>query len=121
MVHALKKAFRLGFATWGGIFAVMFVMGLLVSALQTITSLPWYVMALAKTLFTLEGDATGFMGTAGYSFLQYLLSVWMVLGYLMSSVLMMVALTVQYGHAADKIDGVGVSQKIDNFDELDAF
>lgn len=121
VVQALKKAFRLGFATWGGIFAVMFVMGLLVSALQTITSLPWYVMALAKTLFTLEGDATGFMGTAGYSFLQYLLSVWMVLGYLMSSVLMMVALTVQYGHAADKIDGVGVSQKIDNFDELDAF
>lgn len=121
VVQAITKAFHLGFATWGGIFAVSFVISLLGSALQTITFMPWYIMVLAKALFMLEGDTTGFMGTAGFSFLQYLLCVWMVLGYLMSSVLMLVALTVQYGHAADKVDGVGVSQKIEKFDELDAF
>ncbi|MBQ9646076.1 MAG: hypothetical protein IJV24_06950 [Prevotella sp.] len=121
ILPAIEKSFRLGFATWGGIFAVGFVMSLLGSVLQTITFMPWYIMVLAKTLFMLEGDTTGLMSAAGFSFLQYLLCVWMLLGYLLTSVLMLVALTMQYGHAADIVDGVGVSQKIEKFDELEAF
>jgi len=120
-VEALQKAWRLGFATWGGIFAVSFVLGLVISALQTLTFMPWYVMVVLKSVFTLQGEGGGFMATGGYSLLQYLSAVWMCLGYSLMSIISTVGLTIQYGHASDKIDGTGVAQKIVKFDELDNF
>ena len=109
----------LGFATWGGIFAVDFVLGLIGSLLQTLTFLPWYLLVVFGMVFTLQGEGGGFMGSPGYAFLQYLSCVWMCLGYLLYSVLLMVGQTIQYGHASDKIDGVGVAAGIDRFEELD--
>ena len=122
IVEALQKAIRLGFATWGGIFAVMFVLGLIISALQTLTFMPWYVMVIVKSLFVLQNDGSqGFVASGGYSLLQYVASIWMCLGYLLMSVISTIGLTIQYGHASDKIDGTGVARKIEKFDELDNF
>lgn len=119
IVEALQKSWRLGFATWGGIFAVDFVLGLIGSLLQTLTFLPWYLLVVFGMLFTLQGEGGGFMGSPGYAFLQYLSCVWMCLGYLLYSALLMVGQTIQYGHASDKIDGVGVAAGIERFEELD--
>ena len=121
IVEALQKAWRLGFATWGGIFAVTFVLSIIGSALQMLTFLPWYVLVLVKTFFTAGGEPSVFMNSIGYVVLQYLSCVWMCLGYMLVSVLTIVGLTVQYGHASDKIDGTGVARKIERFDELDSF
>ena len=121
LLEAFQKAWRLGFATWGGIFAVSFVLGLIGFALQMLTWMPWYVMQMAKSYFTLQGEGGGFAGSAGYSLILYLAAIWMCLGYLLVTVLSTVGLTVQYGHASDKIDGMGVARKIEKFDELDKF
>jgi hypothetical protein len=43
------------------------------------------------------------------------------IGMLLSSIITTVALVIQYGHASDKIDGTGVAQNIEKFDELDNF
>ena len=122
IVDAYKKAIHLGFPTWGGIVAVTFVIGLLASVIQTVTTGPWYVLFLIKTFFTLQKEVDGsFVGSFLFTCFEYLSCVLQCLGMLLSSVLTLVSLTIQYGHAADKIDGVGVAGKIDKFDEFDTF
>ncbi len=120
-IEALQKAWRLGFATWGGVFAVGFVLMLIISALYTLTFLPWYFMVMLKGILALERDGAGFAATGGYSLLQYLACIWMCLGYGLASIILFVGFTIQYGHASDKIDGTSVADKIDKFDELDKF
>ena len=120
VVDAYLKAFRLGLATWGGVFAVTFVIGLVVSILQMVTTVPWYVMVFTKQLFTLthQGDA-GVTGSFLFSFTQYLFCILECFGALVASTFSVVGITIQYGHAADKIDGRGVAQHIDQFDQFD--
>lgn len=119
---ALGKGLRLGFNTYGGIIAVMFVIGLLASVVQSFTSAPWYILFVVKTVFlTAFEQDSGFVNSFVYTILQYLGCVLQCLGMLLSSVITTVGLVVQYGHAADKIDGVGVEQNIAHFDELDKF
>jgi hypothetical protein len=122
VIGAYKKGLRLGFATWGGVFAVMFIIGILASILQTFTMMPWYLLSMVKMIFTLTNDMDKpFFHSFIYAFIQYLTCVLMCLGYLLSEVLTSVAITIQYGHASEKIDGKGVSQRIEKFDEFDNF
>lgn len=119
---AFRKAFHLGFPTWGGIFAVMFVMGVVGYFLQMFTMIPFYVMGSMKLLFTFsQNDSGAFTHTFAYALIQYVMCVVMVLGIFLSNVMTMIGITFQYGHASDKIDGTGVSNKIDQFDSFDNF
>ena len=119
---AFQKAWRLGFATWGGIVAVVLVLSLIGTVIQSFTSLPWTIMLMVKTTLTLQGDtAGGFVDSVSYSFLQYLFCIVQCFATLLVSVLTLVGVTVQYGHASDKIDGVSVAMNIEKFDELDNF
>lgn len=122
VIGAFQKAFHLGFPTWGGIFAVSFVIGIIASVIETVTMGPWYVLYIIKMVFTLSNDLDGsFVNSFLYTFAEYITCVLQCLGMLIASVISVVGLTIQYGHAADKIDGVGVAQKIEKFDELDKF
>ena len=117
---ALSKALRLGFQTWGGIIAITFVIGLLASILQMATSIPWYVLFFIKMAFTLSKDLDdGFANSFLFTTLEYLSCILQVLGMLLSTAITAVAVTIQYGHAAELIDGMGTAEKIDRFDELD--
>ena len=120
VLEAFQKAWRLGFATWGGVFAVVVVLALIGSVIQSFTSLPWTIMFFVKSMFTLRGEAAGgFVDSMGFSFLQYLMCIVQCFCTLLVSVITLVGITVQYGHASDKIDGVGVAMNIEKFDELD--
>ena len=122
ILSAFQKAFHLGLSTWGGIFAVTFVLGILGSIIQTVTMGPWYILFIVKMVFTMSNDLDGsFTSSIFYTFAEYVTCVLQCLGLLFSSVLTLVGLTIQYGHAADKIDGVGVVEKIEQFDEFDNF
>jgi hypothetical protein len=122
VIPAFAKAFRLGFATWGGIFAVMFIVGIITSVLQTFTMMPWYILSMIKMALSISDNLEGsFFNTFFFTFLQYLTCILQCLGYLLAELMTLVALTIQYGHACDKIDGVGVAQKIVHFEEFDNF
>ena len=122
VVEAMKKAFHLGFPTWGGIFAVTFVISLISSVLQSFTTMPWYVMILVKTFFTIvnEGNA-GFFDSFIYDIIQYLMTILMCFGYMIAMTIELAGLVILYGHASEKIDGRGVSQDIEQFDQFDNF
>ena len=50
LMEAFKKTFRLGFATWGGVFLVSLLMGIIANVLQGVTMMPWYICLLYTSL-----------------------------------------------------------------------
>ena len=66
------------------------------------------------------GDGS-FFNSFLYDALQYITCILTCLGYYVSCILTVVGTTIQYGHASDKIDGVGVAKNIERFDEFDNF
>lgn len=121
-LQAIGKSIRLGFATWGGIVAISIVFSMLTSVIQSFTFAPWYILFIVKMVFTLASDLDStFVNSIFFTFLEYITCVIQCLGYLLAGVITTVALVVQYGHASDKIDGVGVARNIDRFDDFDNF
>ncbi|MCD8183963.1 MAG: hypothetical protein LUE99_13730 [Bacteroides sp.] len=118
IMGALKKTFRLGFATWGGIFLVSLIMGLIGGILQGITMMPWYIMMLVKVFFAASGTESEVTVSIGYNFILYLLTVVQAFGAYLSMIITLVGLAYQYGHASEKEDNVTVESDIDNFDKL---
>ena len=117
LMEAFRKTFRLGFATWGGVFLILIVMGLIASVLQGIVSIPWYIIYIVKMVFTMsDGGEAG--SSVGLNFAQYLFSVLMLYGSYLSAIFTVVGLVYQYGHASEVVDSITVESDIDNFDKL---
>ena len=118
LIDALKKSLRLGFKTWGGIFAVVFVLGLIISVISGIVSMPWSIAMVMKMMFTLNEGSDGFTQSVGFTFLTYLFSVLQAFVSYICYMIPLVGLAYQYGHAAEKIDHVTVDSDIEFFDKL---
>lgn len=118
LTDALGKSLRLGFRTWGGILAVMLVMTIIASVLQGVVSIPWYIAFIVKSLFGLQQAEDSFVNSVGFSFIIYLLGVVQAFGGFLTYSLAYISLAYQYGHAAEKIDGVTVDSDIEHFEEL---
>ena len=118
IMDALKKAYRLGFATWGGIVLISIVMGFIAAILQGVTMIPWYIGTIVKYIFAMTDTGGGATASVGYSFVLYLLAVVQTFGAYLSMIFSLLGLAYQYGHASEKIDYVMVESDIDNFDKL---
>lgn len=118
LMSALGKAFRLGFATWGGVILMAIVMGFLASILQGVTTMPWYISVLVKTFFMASDSANGIGTSAGYNFMLYLFAVIQAFGAYLAMVFYLVGLAYQYGHAAEKMDSVRIEDDINHFEQL---
>ena len=118
IVSAYAKSVRLGWKTWAGIVAVVIVLYIIISIVQGVVSMPWYIMVfLENILGTQNGDA-GFVSSFGYDVLQYLLGVVSSFAGYCLMTLLCIGTAYQYGHACDKVDGVSVDHAIENFEEL---
>lgn len=115
---AFKKTFRLGFATWGGVFAISIVMGFIGGILQGIAMLPWYVATIVKYFFAMSDSGSVVTVSPVYNFFLYLLGILQTFGAYIGSIFMIVGLAYQYGHASEVVDSVSVEEDIDNFDNL---
>jgi len=117
IIEAISKAFRLGFATWGGIFGIFVTLAILVSIVGGIISLPWAILNAMKMVMGANGEE-GFVGSIGYSFIVYLFGVVQCFANYFLYALPLIGLAYQYGHAAEKIDHVTVESDIDRFEQL---
>ena len=120
VVSAYAKSVRLGWKTWAGIVGVIIVLYIISSILSGLVSTPWYVMVMVKNVLTAQGDTAGFVSSFGYTAIQYLLGVVSSFAGSCVMALMGIGIAYQYGHACDKVDGVGVDQDIENFETLNA-
>ena len=118
IMDALKKTFRLGFATWGGVFLISLVMGIIAGILQGVTLVPWYAATIVKMLFTMSDVGSEATVSVGYSFMLYLLAIVQAFGTYLAMIFTFVGLAYQYGHASEKMDSVTIESDIDNFDKL---
>ena len=109
-MEAFKKTFRLGFATWGGVFLVSLLMGIIANVLQGVTMMPWYIATVVKYFFAMSdvGGSGEVTVSAGYSFFLYLMAI----------IFTFVGMAYQYGHASEVVDSITVETDIDNFDKL---
>lgn len=73
IISTYAKSVRLGWKTWAGIVAVTIVLYTIAIILQTVISMPAYIMMGIKEVLTAKGDGAGFVSSFGYSAVQYLL------------------------------------------------
>ncbi|MBR5655594.1 MAG: hypothetical protein IKW98_02765 [Prevotella sp.] len=112
---AFEKSYRLGFPTWGGIVLIIIVLGFLSTAISSIASIPWSIGLVVFTMLSESGDGNV---PVLMEFLMYLLTVVQAYCTLVVSSLGLVGMAFQYGHAADKIDGITMDRNIKNFEQL---
>ena len=118
VVKAYAKSVRLGWKTWAGVVAVITVLYIIVSIVQGVVSTPWYIMVMLKNVLVTQNSEPAFMSSFGYTAIQYLLGVVSSFAGSCIMALMCIGIAYQYGHACDKVDGVGVDQDIENFETL---
>ena len=116
--EAFKKTYRLGFATWGGVFLIALIMGLIGGILQGITMLPWYVATIVKYFFAMSDSGSAVTISPVYNFFLYLMGILQAFGMYLSTIFTIIGLAYQYGHASEVVDSVSVEEDIDNFDNL---
>lgn len=86
VMESFKKTFRLGFATWGGVFLISLIMGFIANVLQGVTMMPWYIATLVKYFFSLSDVGSETTVSAGYSFILYLLGIVQAFGAYLSMI-----------------------------------
>lgn len=97
VMESFKKTFRLGFATWGGVFLISLIMGFIANVLQGVTMMPWYIATLVKYFFSLSDVGSETTVSAGYSFILYLLGIVQAFGAYLSMIFTFVGMAYQYG------------------------
>lgn len=118
VIQAFEKTFRLGFATWGGVFLISLVMGIIANILQGVTMMPWYIATMVKTFFSMSDTGSAATVSVGYSFMLYLLAIIQIFGAYLSMIFSLIGMVYQYGHASEVVDSVSIESDIDNFDKL---
>ncbi|MFV0545789.1 MAG: hypothetical protein ACK5ND_06255 [Bacteroides sp.] len=115
---AVFKAYRLGFPTWGGIFLIALVMGIIANVLQGVFTAPWYIAFLVKYFFMMSDAANVATVSPWYAFMLYVFAVIQVFGTYLSMIFCPIGVVYQYGHASEVVDSVKVEEDIDNFENL---
>ena len=114
---AIRKAWKLGMATLGGMIGLMIVLSFISSVIQTITMLPWYIVAIIGNIFSVASEST-INQSVIYKFVTYVLGLIQAYGMYVSSIIGIIGLAFQYFHAREKVEGVTIESNITNFSNL---
>ncbi len=116
---SITRGLNLGFHSFWSLFGLMFVMGFLANILSSITTIPWYLMTMVKTLlFATSSPEVSLASSPLYNFALYLASVFMNYGMYITMSLSTLALAYHYGSVAEEKDGVSVEEDIQHFEQL---
>lgn len=115
---AIRRGVRLGWETFGGTLGVLIVFTLIVYVVNIVFAVPWYVCIFVQALTIDSNSADAFVASPMFSILSYFSSVLLMVGSMACSQLIIVALSYQYAHAAEKVDGMAVEEGIDDFEQL---
>lgn len=115
---AIAKALRYGFRTWGGLFGIMFVVGMIVQVVMTIAMMPYLVVVIIKGVMATSDVSTSGFVTIGLQALSYVLGIVQAFGMYLSYAVMYVAIGYHYGHVMERYEGVSVERGVDDFESL---
>ena len=117
LLAAIKKAWKLGIATFWGMLGLMFVLYIISSVIQTVTMMPWYLTLFVGTIFSLSSESAMNQSFI-YKFIVYLLGLVQSFGVYVSVIISIIGLAFQYFHAREKVEGITIESNISNFGEL---
>jgi len=121
LFRAFGRAMRLGFQTWAGVFAIIFVVGIIVYLMMAIANIPWSICYYLKLIFVADPsvmDSSAFVNSVFFSLIMFVLGVINALGMYLAQTVIFVALSIQYGHAAEKLDAMSVPLSVERFESL---
>lgn len=117
---AFGRGITLGWKTWGGIFALGLVLGLLANVVISVFSLPWEVCFVLKGIF-LQGEISAeytFTSSVWFTLITYVFSIVMLYVQFVTYSLFFVSTSYLYSHAAEQQDDMSVEEGVANFNEL---
>ena len=114
---AIRKAWKLGVATFGGMLGLMIVLYFISSVIQTVTMLPWYILWIVGTVFSLASESMMSQSVI-YKFVLYIFGLLQSYGMYVSMMIGIIGLAFQYFHAREKVEGVTIESNISNFSNL---
>ncbi|MDR2916995.1 MAG: hypothetical protein LBV74_19555 [Tannerella sp.] len=114
---AIKKAWKLGTATLGGMLGLMIVLNIIASVIQTVTMLPWYLTLIFGTIFSISSESM-IAQSVIYKFAIYILGLIQSYGMYVSTIIGIIGLAFQYFHAREKVEGITIESNISNFNDL---
>jgi len=117
LIPALRKAWKLGLATLGGMIGLIIVISIISSVFQTVTMMPWYILTVIGGIMTTVQESS-MANSVGYKFALFILGLVQSYGMYVSSIMGVVGLAFQYFHAREKVEGVTIESNIENFKEL---
>ncbi|MDR0698696.1 MAG: DUF4013 domain-containing protein [Tannerella sp.] len=115
--NAIKKAWKLGTETLGGMVGLIIVLSIISSVIQTLTTLPWYITLLFGHVFSLITESA-LEQSVSYKFALYILGLIQTYGAYAASTIGIIGLAFHYFHAREKVEGVTVDSNISNFNRL---
>lgn len=115
---AISKAYKLGMKTWGSLFGLLFVMGMLAGILQGVAMLPWYILVIVKTILTINEPTNAITTSFGYSLLQYLTAVVMLFFTYIAMMFVYLGVAYHYSSASEATEATSVSDDLQNFEQL---
>lgn len=114
---ALKQSMRLGFSSWGPLFLILLVLSLIGSIIGGITSMPWTMVAVVKSIIV-ASNPSATPTSVGMDFISYVLAVFQCFGAYISQVITLVGVAFFYFSVSEAKDSVSVNSDIDNFEQL---
>ena len=120
VISAYAKSIRLGWNTWAGVVAVITVLTIIITIVDSVISMPWYIMVALKNVLATQNSEPAFVSSFGYTAIQYVLGVASNFCGNCLMALLAIGTAYQYGHACDKVDGITVDRDIENFETLNA-
>jgi len=117
-IESIKKGFRLGWHTWGSFALLLFVLAIICSLLGLMVFIPRIGVLVYDSLVAESQGVDVASPSLLVSFVHYLLTVLLLFGSDVVSIVFWLGIIFHYGHAAEKIDGMATDQAIEDFEEL---
>lgn len=117
--RAFSRGIWLGWNTWGGTFALGFVLCLIASVVQGVLGMPWQICYFVKIFFSATAqNSSAFVSSIGFMLISYIASIVMLYAQLVCSSLFFVGISYLYSHAAETFDDMSVEEGIEQFEKL---
>ena len=111
----LASSYRMGFITWGGVFAVLLVMAIIAGLIQLAASAPWYIVTMVEYVFSLSENAATESASVGFNILSGFMALFLFFGQAIGLLFIYSGMGYQFGHASVKSQEIKVTDQIDSF------
>lgn len=114
--YSIQKSFKYANKTWGSTFGIYLLLSIIASMLGLIGSFPYLIMEILKALDIFSGD--GINTSTAFIIFEKIFEAISLFFTFFFSLIIIVGIMYQYGHAKDTVEHISEKEQIDNFDSL---